>query len=212
MKSSAMVLAGMMFSMLFLAGSGRADPITWSYSWSGGPDPVVADGAHSGGIFLLDPQPGTLSGSQNVVATQVEVFTAAHANAPDVFPNEPYHMDLTLHDGSATGNLTFTGLFNGVLSVSGVQLSNTFTGQTTQLLTLNGHFYTVTVGGYTPPPNVNNPGTIHAQIDVRDIEHPPPQATPEPSGIVLAGLGLSCLGLVVRRVRRPCNREASVPA
>src|SRR5262245_2470877 len=119
MRSPALVTAGTALWVLLSAGVGRADPVTWSYSWSGGPDPVAADGAHSGGIFLLDPQPGTLSGSQNVVATQVEVFTAAHANAPDMFPNEPYHMGLTLHDGAATGSLTFTGLFNGVLSVEG---------------------------------------------------------------------------------------------
>jgi hypothetical protein len=120
-----------------------------------------------------------------------------------VFDQRPYGLDVSLRDGAsgATGTLSFTGRFDGGFDKSFIQLNNTFTGLTTQSLTLGANIYTVTVGPYTSPglPGTGAQGRIQADVTVQPQGGPP--ASPEPSSLVLAGLGLSSLGLGIWRRR-----------
>jgi hypothetical protein len=149
---------------------------------------------------VLEPEPGaTAAGSSDIVATDLQTVSSADDDHPDRFTAQSYQLKLTLTDlaSHAAGSLTFAGVFDGTISKLTSDISNTFTGPTTQTLTLGGNTYTVTIGAYTPPapPNADNLGAIgaHAEVSVR------PAQSPEPSTLVLAGLALAAVaGLIVR--------------
>src|SRR5262249_59978543 len=95
-----------------------------------------------------------------------------------------------------------------------------WTGPTTQTVTLGNDTYTVTMSGSSPPgpPGSANPGSISAHVDVAAGPNgggggggggggPPVNPAPEPSTLALSGLGLSCLGIASWRKRRR-NRVA----
>ena len=188
---------------LGLAGAGaRAEMISWGYSWTPNVAAVYADGSGTGKI-VLKPEPGaTAAGSSDIVATDLQTVSSADDNHPDRFTDKSYQLKLTLTDlaSHAAGSLTFAGVFGGTISKLTSDISNTFTGPTTQTLTLGHNRYTVTIDAYTPPapPNADNLGAIgaHAQVSVCPVQ------SPEPSTLVLAGLALAVVGgLIVRGVR-----------
>jgi hypothetical protein len=199
----------------------RADLITWGFNWSGSPTTVGGDPGATGGIFLLDPQPGHGSGSMHLGGTQLEVFSSAPAGTLDHFTNRPYTETLTLTDDAShqSGTLAFTGLFNGSLTPSQANITNTFTGKTTQTLLLGEHLYTVHLDQYIPP-TPSTAGSLGADITVRATD--PGGAgggsnggggggggsggdhhAPEPSSLILAGMGLASCGVAYwKRTRR----------
>jgi hypothetical protein len=146
-----------------------------------------------------------VTGSQNTVSARItlaQLYSAFFDRIPGqdnnaTFGQVPYSLDVSLRDDTsgATGTLSFTGQFDGVLDKKSILLNNTFTGLTTQSLTLGANVYTVTVGPYNSPgaPGSTTPGSIEADVTVQPQGGPP--ASPEPSCLVLAGLGLSSLGL-----------------
>jgi hypothetical protein len=102
-----------------------------------------------------------------------------------------------------TGDLTFTGAFNGTLG-SQSKLTNAFTGPTSQSIMLGGNDYTADIGLFVPP-QPGSPGQIGANVTV--LPGPPPAAArdvPEPTTFLLASLGLSTLGM------RTCCRRRRV--
>jgi hypothetical protein len=90
------------------------------------------------------------------------------------------------------------------------QLTNTFTGPTTQSLSLGGHTYTVTLGAFVEPGNPTiysngtvvqaggAPGEIDAFVTVSD--------SPEPASLALLG-SAAAAGFFARR-----RRTSSSPA
>jgi hypothetical protein len=73
--------------LLLFGTTARADPISWSYAWDSTPQGISADGHGSGTVFLLDPQPGTGTGSMHVGGTQFGLNTIAAPATPDQFTN-----------------------------------------------------------------------------------------------------------------------------
>src|SRR5262249_14491097 len=78
----------------------HADPVSWSYTWSGSPTSIGADIGPSGKpgtgtIFLLDPQPGQGTDSMHTGATQLGLNTSADPATPDHFTNKSYSLALT---------------------------------------------------------------------------------------------------------------------
>ena len=195
-----LVVVGTALTWLGLAGAGaRAEMISWGYSWTPSFATLSADSPGTGKI-VLKPEPGaTAAGSSDIVATNLQTVSSADDNYPDHFTDKSYQLKLTLTDlaSHAAGSLTFAGVFNGTISKLTSNLSNTFTGPTTQTLTLGHNIYTVTIDAYTPPapPNADNLGAIgaHAQVSVR------PAQSPEPSTLVLAGLALAAAGGLIGR-------------
>lgn len=205
---------------LFLLGpsAARADLLTWGFNWSGNPASVGADPGGTGGIFLLDPQPGQGQGSMHLAGTQLEVFSSAPAGTLDHFTNRPYTDSITITDNAShtSGTLTFTGLFNGTLSPSQANITNTFTGKTIQTLLLGGHLYTVHLDQYIPP-TPTSAGAFGADITVTTNSGGGGSGgggggggsgggghhAPEPSSLILAGLGLASFGVGYwRRAKR----------
>jgi hypothetical protein len=192
MPRSPFALSGLAWTWaLLLAGSARADLIHWSYNWSASPTNIHADAPGTGYITLTDEKPLQVAGDSDIVATNLQVHSTATSASPDVFTNKPYTLTLNLTDQASnqSSSLVFTGTLFGTATADSSDIGNTFTGMTTQKVVLGNNLYTVTINNYAPPgpPGSINSGSIgaHAVVTVQQVIH----TLPEPSSLVLCGLG-----------------------
>jgi hypothetical protein len=191
---------------LLLLGSvpARADLINWSFSWDRSVPAVLAG---TGGVSLTGETITSAVGDSDVVASNLRVFSTAPPKSPDTFgPNDGhYAVTITLTDAATgtSGSLTFTGQLQGTFSSDSAGVSNTFTGLTTQKITLGNTLFTVTMTGYTAPgpPTATKAGSIGAFVHVESAQGEE-QHLPEPSTMLLAGLGAGVAGLAGWRKRR----------
>ena len=188
--------------LLSSAGGARADLIPWTYNWAPGPTVVTSD-TGAGRLELTNEPMGHALGDSDIVATNIKAFSTATPDAPDVFTSRAYALSLTLRDtaSGATGVLTFTGEFSGTLTSGSSNVTNAFTGLTTQTITLGKNTYTVNILHYAPPapPGAVNAGAISA---FAQVSVDPAGAAPEPSACALACVGLvSAAGACWRRRR-----------
>lgn len=188
-------------ALLFLAApQARADLISWSYDWSFSTDQVKANagsGDH-GKILLLAGGLHHAAGSSDIAAINLKTVSNASASDPAKFTDRPYSLILFIRDQQSglRGAVTFSGVFSGTLSAHSASIKNLFTSPTTEMLHLGHHIYTITVGHFSPPgpPNSPNLGGIGAHVSVSN--------NPEPSALVLAGVGVPLFGLMLRRRRK----------
>jgi len=181
------------------------DKIAWTYNWQPGAPALTADGNPSAGVTFTNEPPKVAVGSSDIVATNLRVFSAATAAEPDKITgsNGDYKLSLTLkaNDGGQTATLNFLGNLKGAFSAENANLKNKFTATTTQIVDLGSFRFTVALMAYTPPgpPDQANAGSISAYVQVENIQ---PNNIPEPSALVLSGMGLTFLGgACVRRLR-----------
>jgi hypothetical protein len=187
-----------------------------------------ADGGQPGGLNESNEPTKSATGSSVVVMTNLHVFSTAPPNAPDMFgpSTGTWHSQLTITDSAsgASAILHFTGKFtgsfsggilvNGVLQGGNATIGNIFAPQN-QTVTLGNNNYTVSllipdpithqlVPGYTPPgpPGASNGGAISAYVTVTTSSGVHIASVPEPSTMLLAGLGLSLGSLAAWRKRR----------
>jgi hypothetical protein len=157
-------------------------------------------------------QPASVDSSNpttDVVATTLKVHSSASALHPDVLANNgKYDMDLTLSATDANGvhtkTLTFHGnKLTGPFSATSSHVHNVFGADSTQTVTLGIYTFTVSLDAYVAPgPNGQTiPGSIGANIQVSGGSITP-ASVPEPSSVLLSGLGLSFLGGFAWRKRR----------
>jgi hypothetical protein len=184
---------------LLLAPPARAEQITWGYNWSESPRSVAAVGAGAGGInFTTAVNNNPVTGSSDVVAANMTTFSAATTAAPDRFTGQTYNLKLIITDlaSGKTGLFTFTGRLFGSLTASSASVTSTFASPLIETERIGNNVYTVTIGPFAGPgaPNSGNSGSIGAHVEVR------PEQAPEPSALILAGLGT--LGVLYRRRRR----------
>jgi hypothetical protein len=204
MRRSPIALSGAACVLvLFTTAGARAELIHWSYSWSRSPVDVHADSPGTGYISLTDQGLKSAAGDSYLVATNLQAHSTASIQNPDRFTNKSYTLTLYLQDKDSgkSGTLSFTGEFNGALTADSTNLTNTFTGATTQSLVLGNNVYTVTIGPYTSPGPTGavNSGSIAARAEVKVS---PVIASPEPSSGLLAMLGVVGCGLALVRRRR----------
>ncbi|MCC6420430.1 MAG: hypothetical protein IT429_19510 [Gemmataceae bacterium] len=202
MRRRTVPLGGMLAALLLLAPAPvLAEPL-WLYSWSGSSTFVASDDGVSGNVSLIPVAAGPFSGSvDDALAVQLQT-----AGLPDaVFTNQPYTLKMQLTDmTSATSqDLTFAGTLSGTLN----NLTTAFANQTATAA-FGGNHYTVTVGGFVPPPEPGKLGSVVADV-IATGNSPPVSNVPEPTGLVLAGLGLSVLG-AQRWMMRRRNRGVAV--
>jgi hypothetical protein len=191
--------------------SARAELVTWLYDFDRTPSFLTSG---TGGVTLTN-EPGALAaGSSDIVATNIKVLSLAPASHPDILVNGAYTLNLTLTDTAshASTTLIFHGILSGTFSSASSHILNAFTGATTQAATLGGNFYSVVLNGYSPPgpPTAANSGSISAHVTVRpgeNIHH-----TPEPSTMVMAGMGFGFVGLVSWGRRRRARSLAAAMA
>ena len=203
----------------FAASPARAEP-AWSYFWTT-TTPLV--GSNGAGISLM-PASGSGSGGSDIVAANLSVISSAPAETPDQV-NGGWNLTLHLTDNvsGSSGTLPFSGHFNGTVSATTSDVDNTFNEPKVQSLSLGAHLYSVIIGLYTPPglAGTTQKGAIGALLALSDspggppTTEPPPSPppppppppihnAPEPSGLVLALLGVSSLGLGCWKRRRLC--------
>jgi hypothetical protein len=200
------------FALLVL-GSGRAtaDP-SYSYSWDQSPTTIAADGTGTGSISLSVGKLTTGVGNSTIVAANLSAVTSTVAPAVDTFTNKAYSLTLTLTDAASSqvGTFVFHGLLNGTINTTSSNLTNAWTGASTLTEKLGNFNYTVSLGNFVPPPIVNGAlqGAISAQLTASPASSggggnpPPPQQAPEPTSLLLAGLGVGPALLAGLRRRR----------
>ena len=212
MQPQRVAFAGALLIVALATGRGHGGLIPWNYQWSA--DPIVVNASPfgpnspaTGGITLIPGaitmtggSPGVALGNSNIVAVNLTTFSFSPSptGEPDRFNNTPYSLNITLTDIASHDArlMSFHGLFHGTLSDTSANIRTTFTSPTTQSAMLGGNFYTVNLTSYTPPgpPSANNEGTIGAHVEVHPLE------TPEPSSLLLCGIGLTgAIGSCVRR-------------
>jgi hypothetical protein len=210
---------------LALCGSARADYMNWSYHWALTDGPTFPSG-FSNIAFALHP--GATTGASTIPVGNFSSNSAA--TSPDSF-NATYGLSLTITDNATKdqGTLNFHGLLSGALNASGSGVTNVIKDPS-QNLTLDNHVYHVTLDSAT---GVAGPSdgiaSINAHVSVTDLSGPksasdpgsplsaniqlsqqaaraaPAAAAPEPTALVLAGLGLTLCGVPCwrRRVTGP---------
>ncbi len=210
--------AGIAFVLLFLAGaSTRADLVQWAYNWQPSATKIMADGGGSGYLTLTNDSVKTTVNSSNTVITNLRSVSTATSAAPDTFTHAPVSFTMHLEDlaSKATGSVTFSGFFSGMLTSTNANIAANFTSPTTQTLTLGGNTYTVSLGLYSPPgpPDATNAGSLNAVVSVTPGDgsgHIGGEGAAEPSTLILASLALPYFGLTGWRSRNKRVRMSPV--
>jgi hypothetical protein len=183
------------------------DSVSWNYDWKPGTPAVTADGNPSAGVTFTDQATKAATGSSDIVATNLRVFSTATAGAPDALvSNGAYSLTLKLStnpDGSGpySGSLTFTGKLGGTFSGESANVTNAYDNLGTQSINLGGYTFTVTLYPFTPPgpPGQTNAGSISAHVEVSSIR---PSELPEPGTLLLSAFGATFFGGAAWRKRR----------
>jgi hypothetical protein len=205
-------------ALLLTAGEGTtsAGLISFTYNTVPNVSVISADLPGTGGITLTNEPGYHVTGATKTILTNLGTFSSTPASNPDRITSQEYSISLNLYDEASrtAGTLTFTGAFDGTISAKDAQITNSFLAPTTQSLLLGENLYTVTLSSFTPPgpPNAKESGSIAAQISVaaQGSEDEPREASPvnhvpEPSSLVLMGLG--AVILAGRRVGPAFRRD-----
>ena len=208
----------------------HADIITYQYDWSQSSSFVVAGGAGTGGVSIANPPTNSqATGSVTIPAASITATSSAPSSQPDTFNGQAYNMTVVLTDltSGKSGKLSWQGHLFGTLTSTSAAITNKFDSPTSEQITLGNHLYKLTIGpfiglnyssvGGAPVPVADTIGTISAEVVASDVSSggtgggggttggsgggTTASNTPEPSTLLLAGLGLFGL-LGARRARR----------
>jgi hypothetical protein len=198
--SPARVLVLLLVSWL-VAGQSRADYMNWSYSTSAVPPGFSVTGANNGsGSVQLTPFTN-VAGASSIAALAYQ--TAATTPVTFSAQSTAFTLSMTITDNAThdSGSLSFTGSISGTLSPTSSTLVETF-AVTQKSLTLDGHIYTVTLPSsvaLAPPTSPQH--NIMATVSVSNSGGV--QGVPEPTSLMLGGLGVCLMGLGGWWKRRP---------
>jgi hypothetical protein len=220
--------------LLFAGSHAHADPTpapnaAWTYNFSPQMvnNQVLASDTLSGVNFTNEPTKSA-TGSSDVVVTNLKVFS--NSPSPIGFgTGGKYATNLVITDSAsgASAAYTFSGQLGGSLSGTSANVTNSilggtvtvngktvaFTGSTAPIISLGGFNYEVALPptSYTPPspPNASNAGSIGAHVTVT-TGTVVPTTVPEPSTLLLSGLGLSFVGIATWRKRRQASLAATM--
>jgi hypothetical protein len=182
----------------------------------------MSDSGQSKLILSNEPLGGAATqpnSSTDLVATNIKTQSSVDPSTLDTFTNKAFTLTISLTDETTkqSGSLTFSGLFNGTLNSGAAKIVATITGNLVQSIVLGSNTYTVSMGqpnqfAAPSPPNSTNLGSISANVGV-DVSGGPPPSSPEPTSLLLAGLGLTAgAGAWLKNRRRRRTEAAAVLA
>jgi hypothetical protein len=167
---------------------------------------VQADGNPNGNVTFTNEPTKNAVGSSDIVATNLRVISSATASAPDTITgsngNYTLSLQLSVDNLPTPAPLVFSGKLGGSFSAENANVTNSFTDLGPKVVDIGTYRFTVSLTSYTPPgpQDQANAGSISAHVTVENIV---PNSIPEPSTIVLSGMGLTFLGgAALRRFRK----------
>jgi len=183
------------------AGPIASDNIAWGYQFSVSPQYQSIGGGY---IFLpgngASDNMSSAPFSPKDVQTSLYTRTDATQANPHVVTDAPFALTLNITDKgspSVTGAVTFSGFLNGSVWNTGSNLTPTFTpAMASQTLQLDHHIYDINFESFKSPTGNGPPGHSGAFVFDVSVHH-----NPEPSSLVLAGIGAPLFGMVWRRRR-----------
>jgi hypothetical protein len=162
--------AGLLVALTAAPGARAAS--TFSYTWSG-PDTISSDAGSNALVFSNYRGPTEASGNTGPLII-CDVMTSFSDDA--TWTNKPLVFNLTIDDGAHTGVITLSSHFNSSL-VNGVGSTQIVDGPMASApLTFGTETYTLQWDGATSAPEI--------------VVSSAPHATPEPSSLLLAILGV----------------------
>lgn len=226
-RSLATLLAAALAAVFVTAGGARAEDFPWSYSGTGTTIFNTNNSAQTSSINFVGTS-GNATGDSGIIIYNLSTSSTATLASPDSFTKVPYDLTLTLGDtkslgkDSSTGTVKFSANFSAqkVTKDSFLSPVNTWVSPTIQSVVLGSddtgwRKYTVDILSFTPP---GKPGTglgsIYAEVRITPTTGPGGSgdgggsggggggggnSTPEPTSLILAGLGLPVVGMFWRR-------------
>jgi hypothetical protein len=193
--------------------------VAWTYNFSPASPSVTSDQSASAGVSFTNEPTKNATGSSDIVATNLKVFTPQGVNGTYTLTNNgAYSMNLvvsTFNDATqspVSATFTVTGKLSGIFTGDNSNIKNMFTSAATQVATLGGYTFTLSDLSYTPPGPVSasNVAGISAHIEITPAGPSPAGNAPEPGTLLLSGLGLSFLGGAAWRKRRQARVAVAV--
>lgn len=175
-------------------------PTYWSYKLSVDPHfTVIGNFGHDGFIFMHGGRwhnEYTAPHELTDVSSKVFTWTDAPKSDPLIVSAKPFAVDVKIRDESgATKDFIFKGTFNGDLWRDGSTLSPTFSSPLVQSYHVGNFTYQVSFENFH---TVWSEGGLRVSEFTFNVDH----HNPEPSSLVLAGIGVPLFGMVLRRRRR----------
>lgn len=206
-------VAGTIFGVATLLG--MAAPahagVLWSADWTAPKPNVISDTGNNQLLLAAGPHFDGNGNASNFLAGQFTVQTP-FKGATDGWTSQNYSLQMLLTDKAshATKTLLFAGGLSGTATGSSSAITNEFVANKTSYdFTLGGHHYKVTLGPYVANGTGTNVGLVDAQVSVDGSTSPPPNETPEPSTLVLMGLG--CCSAAAAAWRKRTSRTVTAP-
>src|SRR6185437_13201855 len=200
-RAAVLCLAAACF--LWASSDADASPVSssefnWGYHFEPAGHPLTFITNHNAlGVIGLPGNGGsnhmhTRSTTTVDISTKLWAFSTASAINPQTVTNLPFAINLRLSDHASgfSEYVSFSGTLNGTLWNNGSNLRATFISPRTADVNIDHHVYTVTFEKLTQPSGLGHPGAFVFDVNV--------QHNPEPSSLVLAGIGMPLFGLVSR--------------
>ncbi len=201
------MILGLTVVGLLTAGSAvRADTLTTDYHWGyrfvsdNSPYQVITNHNAVGVISL--PENGSYTAMKSAagyttqISTPIYSWSTALAKNSQTVNSVPFAVNLKLINASAhLGEyVSFGGVLNGNIWNKGSTISPTFLSPLTQTINIDHLLYTVSFAGFSAPQGEGHPGSVRFNVTVHH--------NPEPSSLVLAGIGVPLFGYILRRRQR----------
>jgi hypothetical protein len=177
------------------------DTFDWGYHFEpGGHALNFIHTGHAWGVVILPGTGGsddmhTAPGVSTSISTKVWAYSTATAAHPQTVSGLPFAVNIKLTDQASglSEYVSFGGTLAGNLWDKGSTLSPTFFGPLSKSVDIDHHLYTVTFDSFKTPTGFDHPGAFVFNVKVNH--------NPEPSTLVLAGIGAPLFGLALRRRR-----------
>lgn len=192
------------------ASQAQADYLSWTYTANSNvPGIAVNATSPNGGASVTLTNYSTPQAGATSIPVQAYVTSTSNTTPVTFGPSSDvpttYKLALTITDDSThdSGTLNFTGSMVGSLTATTSSVVNTLTPVGSSSLTLDGHTYTVTIPPVTLAAPTSSQQDIRATVSVVNGSTQPPgngggagtvNGVPEPTSLVLAGVGISSLG------------------